>query len=299
MTKTELSSYSLWTALVTPFDEKGKLHLANLKHLLQRQEKAENGIVLLGSTGEGLALAPEEQRTVVEFACSLSLKVPLLVGVGGFQLPHVLKWLHFCREQKNIQGYLMPTPLYAKPGPKGQYHWFKTLLDEAHKPCMIYNIPSRAGQSLSMEAALSLAEHPNFWSLKEASGSVDTFRNYHQNLPGITMYSGDDSMTYDFVPAGCQGLVSVASNIWPHKMHSFVTRCLRQDIPTQKKTLINQACESLFLASNPIPAKVLLHHKKEIDTPTARPPLTHEEMTSLAPLLKADHTMTETIEGAL
>ena len=295
MTKSELNSYSLWTAIITPFDKNKNLNLANLEHLLRRQEKAKNGIVLLGSTGEGLAITPEEQREMVNFACSLSLKVPLLVGVGGFQLPNVLKWLHFCREKKNIQGYLMPTPLYSKPGPKGQYHWFKTLLDEANRPCMLYNVPSRAGQALSLDAILPLAQHANFWSIKEASGSVKTFRHYHENLPHITMYSGDDSMTYDFVPAGCRGLVSVASNIWPTKIHCFVTKCLQQDIPNEKKDLIHKACESLFITSNPIPTKVLLHHKGIITTPTLRPPLTHEEIISLSPLLEANNIMEKTL----
>ena len=48
---------------------------------------------------------------------------------------------------------------------------------------MLYNIPSRTGQELLLEAITPLAEHPNLWALKEASGvggknSESTTNNY-------------------------------------------------------------------------------------------------------------------------
>ena len=285
-----LHDFSLWTALITPFNEEGQIDFKSLQHLLKRQEKAHNGVVLLGSTGEALALGMEEQKSMVEFACGLQLKIPLLVGVGGFQLPQVLQWLDFC-ETQNIQGYLMPTPLYAKPGPVGQKKWFEALLNRVKKPCMLYNIPSRTGKELLLEALTPLAAHPQLWSLKEASGSVEQFGHYHQQLPQVQMLSGDDSLTYEFVPVGCSGLVSVASNVWPVQIQQFVNRCLKQDLPKKEKDHLQRACDTLFMAPNPIPTKVLLHHKGEIATPYSRPPLTHEEITSLSPLLEIDQWM--------
>ena len=286
----DLDSFPLWTAVVTPFDGNGRVDLTSFEHLLKRQESAGNGVVLLGSTGEALAMDFEEQCSVVEFACSLKLGIPLLVGVGGFQLPKVLQWLDFC-EGQNIHGHLMPTPLYAKPGPQGQRQWFEALLGRVKRPCMLYNVPSRTGQVLLPEAIIPLIDHPNFWALKEASGSVETFGQYHLQLPGIAMLSGDDAMTYSFVSVGGQGLVSVAANIWPSQMRWFVDRCLAQDLPRDQRNSIEQACEALFIASNPIPTKVLLHHKKEIATPTLRPPLTHQELAGLDALLEADRVL--------
>ncbi|MCY4643391.1 MAG: 4-hydroxy-tetrahydrodipicolinate synthase [Bacteriovoracales bacterium] len=290
MSANDLNSTPLWTATVTPFYRDGRIDLNSLEGLLRRQEKARNGVVLLGSTGEALALDFEEQKSVVEKASSLNLSIPLLVGVPGFRLPAVLEWLDFC-ETQGVQGYLMPTPLYAKPGPVGQRQWFETLLGRVKKPCMLYNIPSRTGQELFIDALTPLKDHPNLWALKEASGSVDKCRLYHKALPKLALYSGDDSLTYDLVPAGCRGLVSVASNVWPSQMRAFVDRCLKQDMSEEERTPWHRACDVLFTVSNPIPTKALLHHKGPTETPVLRPPLSHEELPSLDGLLEADGFM--------
>ena len=287
-----LDSYALWTATVTPFHQDGSLDLDSLKLLLKRQEAVGNGVVLLGSTGEALALSLEEQKSVIQFATGLKLTIPLLAGVGGFQLEQVIRWLEFCATQ-DIQGYLMPTPLYAKPGPVGQREWFSALLEQARRPCMLYNVPARTGQELLLEAIQPLASHPQFWALKEASGSVEKFHRYHQNLPPIKMFSGDDAMTYDCVGVGCSGLVSVASNIWPQSLKRYVAGSLQQSWPLAQRESFHHACESLFMASNPIPTKALLHHQGVIATPRLRPPLTHRELDSLEPLLEADRVMQE------
>lgn len=81
-----LNDYSLWTALVTPFDQHGDVDYNTLTKLVRDQEAAHNGILLLGSTGEGLALTQKEQQAIVEHVCQLKPAVPLMVAVGGSNL---------------------------------------------------------------------------------------------------------------------------------------------------------------------------------------------------------------------
>src|ERR1700733_71961 len=118
----------VWTALVTPLLENGKIDYPALEGLLHRQKAAGNGVVLCGSTGEGIALSDAEKSQLVSHVCSLGLKIPLLIGVGGFNLDHTKRWLEFCETQP-IDGYLMVTPPYSKPGVKGQIAWFRDLMD--------------------------------------------------------------------------------------------------------------------------------------------------------------------------
>ncbi len=125
--------------------------------MLKRQEEAGNGIVVLGSTGEGLALSLKEKKEIVNYTLKQSLQTPIMVGVGGFNLSETLNWLSWCEEQKNISSYLMPTPLYAKPGIKGQIAWFEALMNKVSKPCMLYNVPSRTGIKFNFEAASALS----------------------------------------------------------------------------------------------------------------------------------------------
>ncbi len=276
--RSNLEGYpNLWTAIITPLNEKGDIDFEDFLKLLKLQESAKCGVVILGSTGEGLNLSQKEKESIVQFTSDQNLSVPVLVGVGGFLLDSCLDWMSFC-QKKNIQGFLVPTPLYAKPGPEGQYRWFKTLLDHSSLPCMLYNVPSRAGTTLRREALEKLKDHKNFWSLKEASGSVEEFKAYNDLLPGQKIFSGDDVLTPDFAKVGCAGLVSVAANIWPKKTQQFLNQCLDGSLTSESRNLWETAGNSLFTSPNPIPTKWILKELGIIKSSSLKPPLTIEEV---------------------
>ena len=149
----------LYTALITPFDISGEnIDYKSLENLVRMQEHAQNGIVLLGSTGEGLSLCDHERRKLVEFVISLKPRTQILVGVPSFNLPAALSWLDFCRNLP-LDGYLMATPMYTKPGALGQSAWFEKLLNHAAHKVMLYNIPGRSGVKLHPEAVKHLSKH--------------------------------------------------------------------------------------------------------------------------------------------
>lgn len=277
----------LWTALITPMLDDSSIDWNSLGLLLKRQANAGNGIVLLGSTGEGLALSLNERQEVIRFACSQKLSTPLMAGVGGFNQKETLEWLSFCEEYP-LDAYLMVTPLYAKPGPVGQTQWFETLMNHVKKPCMLYNVPSRAGTVFAHEVVVNLKNHQNFWAIKEASGSLQEFARYHDEAAGqVELYSGDDALTPFFCSLGAKGLVSVAGNIWPKATQKFVQNSLSGN-HQHLFPLWNQISEALFEVSNPIPTKALLCEKKLITSPTLRAPLTIEELPSMEKLKLAD-----------
>ncbi len=276
----------LWTATITPFDSEGHVDYDDLEILANRQNEAGNGFLILGSTGEGLALTLEEKKEIVRYVSGHHLSVPVMVGIGGFNLEEQIKWIHFCNEFA-IDAYLIVTPLYAKPGPEGQAHWFKTLMDHAERPCMIYNVPSRTGVALHPKALKKVENHPNLLGVKEASGQIEKFAEFRRTCPNVDFYSGDDGLMPYFAMAGCKGLVSVIANVWPKATRRYVEYSL-QGRGNELFPLWKQASEALFVASNPIPAKVLLQHKGVIKTSVLRPPLTPDDLASKEPLIAAD-----------
>lgn len=276
----------LWTALVTPMKENGDVNSDELASLIHRQDEAGNGVLVLGSTGEGLALSPEDKKKVVETASSLNLDVPLMVGVGGFNLRRQLEWIEYCN-QFEIDSFLLVTPLYAKPNVKGQIQWFEALLNAADKPCMLYNVPSRTGVKMHPDVISTLADHKNMFALKEASGSLDDYQEFRKRAPQLPIYSGDDGLTPFFAAAGCQGLVSVMANVWPKATHRYTKRCL-QGRGQELLPLWQECSDTLFSVSNPIPTKVLLAEKGWINSATLRLPLTADEIEDTTFLLEAD-----------
>lgn len=267
-----MEKFPLWTAIVTPMNTDGSIDYDSFKNILNKQEEAGNGVLVLGSTGEGLNLNEEEKREVVSFTKDLDLKVPMMVGVGGFDLPAQADFIHFCNEIEP-DALLLVTPLYAKPGAEGQFEWFSELMGETEIPCMLYNVPSRTGVKMHPSVPARLCEEfDHLIGVKEASGSVEEFKEFRRQAPKVKFYSGDDGLTPAFSKEGGVGLVSVASNVWPKATHKYTELCLKGETE-DLFPLWKNATDALFKAPNPVPAKVLLNRKGWITNDTVRLPL--------------------------
>ncbi|OUS23864.1 4-hydroxy-tetrahydrodipicolinate synthase [Thalassotalea sp. 42_200_T64] len=287
----QLNDFSLWTALITPFDQHGAVDYDCLAKIVDDQQQAGNGILICGSTGEGLAIEQEEQLQMVKFICQLKPQVPLMVSVGGANLPAQTAWINACNELP-IDCYLLTVPLYAKPGVVGQTQWFSALMDAAKYPCMLYNVPSRSAVSIPKQTVKNLANHKNLWALKEASGDINEFLGFVEAAPHLKIYSGEDALMPYLASAGAVGLVSVCANAWPEATNLYVQKALAGYGEELFPTWYN-AITPLFEVANPIPVKVLMHKQAVINTPVLRAPLTHLELESDAELLAADAAITQ------
>lgn len=283
-----LDNYSLWTALVTPLTPGLKVDYPSLKKLVQEQVDANNGLLILGSTGEALNLDLETRKDIVNFVMEMNPKVPVMIGVGGHELMAQKSWLAWL-ETKNIHAYLMVTPVYAKPGDEGQYEWFKVLMDSVTRPVMLYNVPGRASKELSFEAVKKLKDHKNFWAIKEASGSVTKMSEYYAACGQGKVFCGDDGLMPEFANVGSCGLVSVASNTWPKETNKYVKDALNKTL--EGADMWAAAADSLFIASNPVPAKALLAFEGRIEHDTMMPPLTRKDLKDMNKLTSASEAV--------
>ncbi|WP_206485202.1 4-hydroxy-tetrahydrodipicolinate synthase [Thalassotalea sp. G2M2-11] len=281
----------LWTALVTPMHEDGSVDFDSLVSLAKRQANAGNGITLLGSTGEGLALNASEQFAIVECVTKLALDVPIMVAVGGYNLAAQQAWISQC-DQLGVDAYLIASPIYAKPGVQGLTHWFQTLLSQANAPCMIYNVPSRSGVNIPVAAIQNIQDHPNCWAIKEASGDLNTILNFRQHCPKVALYSGEDAMMPYLAGADVQGLVSVAGNVWPKATNRYV----KQALAGEHKGLFplwHNAVAALFQVASPIATKVLMAEKGLLISPKLREPLTEKELSTSQQLTEIDQQINQ------
>lgn len=264
-----LNSPKVWTALITPFTKSGLIDIDQLLMLIERQAQVRNGVLLLGSTGESLALSFSERVQVIEQVMASKPTAQVMVGVGGFHLAQTSQWINILNTYE-LAALLLVTPIYAKPGVMGQVAWFEALLDQAKHPCMLYHIPSRAGSPLYRAAVDQLVNHPNFTSVK-VSGDGD-----FSGLRSIQLYSGDDGHFPQQVDAA--GLVSVASNVWPQGISDYVNKVLNGTWSDFDQQQLQPIFESLTQASNPIPVKALLHDLQITKTDILRPPLSIKDL---------------------
>ena len=212
-----------YTAIVTPFTSDGiavdEARLA--EHIAFQADGGVRGIVACGTTGESPTLEDDEHRLVVETAVELGKKCGLQViaGAGSNCTRHAVELQKLAFELGADAG-LQVSPYYNKPSQEGLYRHFMTVADSCPLPVMLYNIPGRCGVAINPETVARLAKHPNIVAIKEATGSMDSASEIRQRC-GITILSGDDSLTLSFAGCGSAGVVSVVSNLIPSRVQAL------------------------------------------------------------------------------
>ena len=267
-----------FTAIITPFTaDGGAVDYARLKDQIQRQaDGGVRGIVVCGTTGESPTLSSAEYRELVERAIRLARDADLLViaGTGSNSTAHAVELQRFAAEA-GADGGLSVNPYYNKPEQEGLYRHFMAVAEAADLPVMLYNIPGRTGVALAPATVERLFEQPNIVANKEATGSTDSATDILARCEGISLLSGDDSMTLPFLSIGGVGVVSVVSNLAPDRVSALVGSWLtgETDRARHLHAELFALCRVMFTETNPIPVKTamkLLGH----DTGALRLPMT-------------------------
>lgn len=248
-----------YVALVTPFKD-GKPDEKTFKELIEFQiEKGTDGLVPCGCTGEAATLTMKEQKRLIKIAVEVvNKRVPVVAGTGSNSTSEAID-LTVSAKKAGCDAALIITPYYNKPTPEGQFRHYSEIAKKADIPIMLYNVPSRTGISLLPETVARLSKVDNIAAIKEASGLVEQVEKI-VSLCDITVMSGDDSMTVPFMSLGATGVVSVAANIVPDKVHNLTQSFLDGNEEKAKELHLEllELCETLFIETNPIPVKTAL-----------------------------------------
>lgn len=274
-----------YTAIVTPFGRDGQVDLARLRQHIEFQAAGGvAGVVPCGTTGESPTLSDAEWERIVaatvETARPLGLAV--IAGTGSNSTHHAVE-LQKRAAALGADAGLSVNPYYNKPGQEGLRRHFLAVADAADLPVVLYNIPGRTGVALAPETIARLADHRNIAAVKEATGSMDS-ASAIAALCGITILSGDDSMTLPFASVGARGVVSVVSNILPQKVQALCDACNggQWDKARELHLQLFDVCRGLLsLETNPIPIKTAMRLLGR-DTGTLRLPMTEGSESTVA-----------------
>ena len=250
----------LGTALVTPFRD-GAVDYESYRALVRRQvEAGVDFLVPLGSTAETPCLEDEEKTELLKITREL-FGGTVVVGVGTNSLQATLRNMRLL-EPCGPDAWLVVVPYYNKPTQEGMYQYFKAVAESTDKAVILYNVPGRTGSNIRPETVLRLAELPNVTAIKEASGDLSQILAIRRAAPAdFTVLSGNDDQTLPLMASGCDGVISVASNLAPKQMSALCAALRRGDIAQAVR--LNNALiplfDACFVESNPIPAKGALH----------------------------------------
>lgn len=258
------------TALITPFIN-NKVDYASLEKLVQFQlSHGIGGFVVNGTTAESPNLEWSEVTEVFNKVKSWAgSHVPLIVGTGSNSTKTTIEFSQKA-QALGADAVLVVVPYYNKPPQRGLITHFQAVADAVTIPVILYNVPSRTITSLSLDSIITLSQHKNIIGIKEASGNIELAQSIFKKCnKDFILLSGDDATYPEFLEAGGQGVISVASHIIPL---AFVD--LLKD-KTKKQNYKNyfQLINLLFAEANPIPVKKALQLMGVIQKAELRLPL--------------------------
>ena len=247
------------TALLTPFKGEEVDYEAFAATVDWQVTTGVDFLVPLGTTGETPTLSDEEKRRVLDVAIRHAAGRPVVAGVGSNSVGATLANMRLLQD---ADAFLVVVPFYNKPPQRGMYAYFKAVAEATPKPVILYNVPGRTGANLEAATALALARDvPNIIGIKEASGKPDQIQALLDGRPeGFRVLSGNDSDTFDMMRQGADGVISVASNVFPSAMVDLVRALQRGDTEDAAKmdAALQPLFKALFVEPNPIPAKAAM-----------------------------------------
>ena len=266
-----------FTALVTPFDNDGKMDEKKYQDFIQWQiDEGIHGLVPMGTTGESATVSHDEHMRAITLCVEVANgKIPVCAGAGSNSTEEAMSLAKHA-EKCGADSVLVVTPYYNKPSQEGMFQHFKSIADAIEIPIIMYNIPGRSVIDMSSDTVKRLADVcANIVGIKDASG--DGTRVLETSVKvgdDFTLLSGDDPMMPGFYASGGHGCISVSSNVAP-KMCSDVHRAW---VAGDTKTALEISQKlyylhtDLFCTSNPVPAKYALSLLGKME-PNVRLPL--------------------------
>src|ERR687883_770951 len=147
------------TAIVTPFSPDGSVDYERFRELAAYLvEHGSDGLVVAGTTGESPTLSDDERLELFRVAVdAVGDRATVIAGTGTYSTAHSV---HLTREAHDIgvDGFLVVTPYYNRPPPRGIVEHFRAVADVSDKPIVVYNIPGRVVINLEPDTIVALAE---------------------------------------------------------------------------------------------------------------------------------------------
>ena len=169
----------IFAPITTPFYPDERLYLKKLESNVTRLSlTALSGLVVLGSTGEAVALDDAETREVLSTAAAAAAEDKVLIaGIGRESVHATVALAEFAAEHK-YDAVLVRNPSYYRPqlSDAALLHYFRSVADRSPLPVILYSIPKFTQFEIPLEVVGELCQHPNIIGLKESSGSVERVR---------------------------------------------------------------------------------------------------------------------------
>jgi dihydrodipicolinate synthase/N-acetylneuraminate lyase len=268
--------------LVTPVTAGGQLDFAALDRLIESQiAGGVEGVLILGTTGEGPCVPQALRRPLIERAVATARKrILVYANVAENSLADAIA---------NAQDFFAAgadaiaalSPYYYPPRPAELTAWFRTLLDAAPGPVVIYNIPLTTHVSIPLDVVGKLVGYPRLVGIKDSENDAQRHEELLRRFggrPDFSIFIGVGALMAQGLKQGADGIVPSVGNLIPKDCQQQVEAARRKDWAAVDASAARQTevtavyQKGRTLAQSLATLKGILHHRG-ICSPDVLPPL--------------------------
>jgi 4-hydroxy-tetrahydrodipicolinate synthase len=242
-----------------------------------------HGALLLGTTGEGPAFAPEERIAFFKEAKRVHQSYPhfkLLAGTGTPSLQETIDLTRAAFENGFDGVVTLPPYFFRKVSDDGLFRWFDEVIRQAvpdGKYLLGYHIPGISGVGLSHDLLARLKDaHPQkFAGIKDSSGDPDHAIQLGERFKSdLLVLTGNDALFQHALEHHAQGGITAMANLYSQILREAYdiywngSDCSEvQARLDQRRTILDQ------YAPYPPILKAMIARKHGFDRWLVRPPL--------------------------
>lgn len=214
------------SAMLTPFvSDVGPVDYEWLPAYLRYLESnGINGVVVMGTTGEGPSLAIGERERMLDTVIKFRGNLKIIAGTGCAALTETIALSRYAIDAGADAVLVMP-PFYIKsPAEAGVLHYYRALCDALPEDSrvLLYHIPAVTGVPITPTIIEGLLQSHGrqFYGMKDSAGNAEHTSGLIANYPQLQIFSGSDHQIANALAAGATGVISALSSAFPALVHS-------------------------------------------------------------------------------
>lgn len=205
----------IFPALVTPFDENGKVKEEGLRQVVRYLIDVQkvDGLYLTGSTGEFLLLEPNDKKRILEIVADEAKNaVTLIAQIGSLNLTEV-KELAQLAEKLKYDAISAITPYYYGFSFEEVKLYYQEISTASSLPMFIYYLPQLAGGKVTLDQFGELLNIKNVVGSKYGSTDLFFFERLKAKYPDKTfLFAWDEAFALGLT-LGAKGFIGSTYNV--------------------------------------------------------------------------------------
>lgn len=208
----------IFPALITPYDNSGKIDAATLKQVIERcLSQGVDGFYVGGSTGESLLLSEDERKFVLEETMNIVHgRAKVIAQIGCIS---TCKSIELAQHAKVCGADAVSSipPIYFNFSADEISQYYFDLADNVDIPLLLYHVPALSGVNMGKETFLNLLAHPNIAGVKYTSFNGYELQRLISACPEKAFISGHDEIFTSNYLLGCRAAIGSTFNVMADK----------------------------------------------------------------------------------